>query len=88
MVAKEVELANKNQGTLHRSGPKQKDRATWKHRSYPGWIKLSRGMGEVVMMEVRSKVQDQEWQLMQSLLGFLDRHFADDIQAINIQLTN
>lgn len=84
IVAKEVELAKKNRGTFHRSAAKEKDRAKWSHSSYPGWIRIARGMGEVVLIEVRSKKPDVEWQLMQAILGFLDRHFSDNIRTILI----
>jgi hypothetical protein len=85
MIAKEIELASKNVGTLHRNGPKLKDRSKWSHTSYPGWINLARSIGGVVCVEVRSKKADTEWQLLQSFLGFLDRHFSSEIQSINIQ---
>jgi len=85
IIAKEIELAKKNKGTLHRSGPKLKDRARWNHSSYPGWVNLAKSIGGVVCLEVRSNVADAEWQLLQAVLGFLDRHFSDKIRAINIQ---
>ena len=86
IVAKEVELAHKHKGTFHRSGPKEKDRAKWSHANYDGWLNLARSMGEVVAIEVRSKKPEKEWMLLRALLGFLDRHFAEKIQAINIQM--
>lgn len=85
MIAKEIELARRNTGTLHRSGPKLRDRSRWAHSSYPGWINLARSIGGVICVEVKSKKADAEWQLLQSFLGFLDRHFSNDIQSINIQ---
>lgn len=84
IVAKEVELAKKNRGTFHRSAAKEKDKAKWSHSNYPGWIRIARGMGEVVLIEVRSKKPGVEWQLMQAILGFLDRHFSDNIGTILI----
>lgn len=84
LVAKEIELAKKKKGTLHRKGAKERNRAKWTHASYPGWIKIARGMGEVVMIKLSSKKAGTEWQLLQSLLGFLDRHFADKIKTIII----
>ena len=84
LVAKEIELAKKKKGTLHRKGAKEANRAKWTHASYPGWIKLARGMGQVVMIKIYSKKAGTEWQLLQSLLGFLDRHFAAEIKTINI----
>lgn len=86
MIAKEVELAQKNQGTLHRSGKKMKDRARWSHKTYKGWIKLQRGLGNIVVAELLSTARDDsEWQLLQSFLGFVDRHYSDQVQAISIQ---
>jgi hypothetical protein len=84
IVAKEVELAKKNRGTFHRSAAKQKNRAKWSHSNYPGWIRIARGMGEVVMIEVHSKKEGAEWQLLQAILGFLDRHFSDKVRTIHI----
>lgn len=34
-------------------------------------------MGEVVMIEVHSKKEGSEWQLLQAILGFVDPHFAE-----------
>jgi hypothetical protein len=85
MIAKEMELARNHRGTLHRSGRKERDRAKWAHERYPGWIKLARGLGDIVEIEVHSRAEDTEWQLLQSMLGFLDRHFAEQIHAVNIQ---
>jgi hypothetical protein len=84
LVAKEVELAKKNRGTFRRSAAKERNRAKWSHASYPGWIKIAHGMGEVVMIEVHSKKAGADWQLLQAILGFLDRHFADKIRAMHI----
>ena len=84
MVAKEIELAKKNRGTFHRSAAKQRNRAKWSHSNYPGWINTGRGLGEVVLIEVHSKKEGAEWQLLQAILGFLDRHFSDSIRAMNI----
>ena len=87
MVAKELELSRRGLGTFHRSARKQKNKAKWNHVRYVGWIKLRRGLGEVVEMEVRSK-KGTDWQLLHALLGFLDRHFADKIQSVSIQYGN
>src|SRR5438876_11712149 len=84
LVAKEVELAKKNRGTFHRSAAKQQNRAKWTHASYPGWIKIARGMGEVVMIEIHSKKDGTEWQLLQAILGFPDRYFSREMRTIHI----
>lgn len=85
MVAKEVELKRKKQGTFRRTALKERNRAKWTHSTYPGWINLRRGMGEVVQMEIKSKKEDTEWQLFHAILGFIDRYFANRIRAVNIQ---
>src|ERR1700730_7793412 len=84
MVAKEIELAHKNRGTFRRSAAKEHNRAKWSHSSYPGWINIARGMGEVVIVEVHSKKDGAEWQLLQAILGFVDRHFSEKIRTILI----
>lgn len=84
LVAKEVDLAKRKRGTFHRSAAKEKNRTKWSHSNYPGWIRIARGMGEVVMIEVHSKKEGAEWQLLQAILGFVDRHFSDKIRTIVI----
>jgi hypothetical protein len=86
MVKKELDLSRSNRGTFFRSARKERDRAKWSHKSYKGWINLERSNGEVVVAEIRSQSQtDDEWQLCHAFIGWLDRHFSDKIQAINIQ---
>lgn len=86
MVKKEVDLTRKNKGTFRRSGRKERNCAKWSHTSYKGWIILQRTAGEVVTAEMKSlsKTGDQ-WQLLHAFIGFLDRHFEEDISTINIQ---
>ncbi|MFQ5705246.1 MAG: hypothetical protein ACE5HT_14650 [Gemmatimonadales bacterium] len=81
LVRKEADLRRRSLGTWRRSGKKTRDRARWIHSRYSGYIKIARGMGEVVQIEVRS---DVEWQLLDAILGFLDRHFGDEISSIHI----
>jgi hypothetical protein len=86
IVAKEVELRRKNQGTFRRSASKQKNYAKWNHKSFYGWLWLHRGLGEVVTVELNSRTgENDEWQLLHAFLGFVDRHFAAKVQSIHIQ---
>jgi hypothetical protein len=86
IVKKEIQLYKNNKGTFYRSGAKTKNAAKWLHKSYGGWIWIERGLGEVVIAELRSKTANkEEWQLFHAFLGFLDRHFAGKIAAINVQ---
>ncbi|HEY6306655.1 MAG TPA: hypothetical protein VI488_09400 [Candidatus Angelobacter sp.] len=85
MVAKEIELAHKHKGTFRRAAAKERNKAKWSHSSYSGWIRIVRCMGEVVMIEVHSKKDGTEWQLLQAILGFIDRHFAQNVRSVHIQ---
>jgi len=86
MVQKEIDLSRKKKGTFYRSGPKARDRAKWAHSKYSGRINLVRADGGVVTAEIRSKSsRDDEWQLLQAFIGWLDRHFDGNLEAINIQ---
>ncbi len=84
LVQKELSLRKKNKGTLHRTGPKKKNEDKWVHNTMPGWIKFQRCYGGMIVAIVQSKNRDQEWQLLSSFIGFLDRHFRDEINNINL----
>lgn len=86
MVSKEVELTKKKKGTFHRSKAKELGRAKWSHAKYDGWIKLQRGIGDMVVAEVRTaNPAGDVWALLQAFLGFVDRHFRDQVLAVNVQ---
>ena len=84
MIRKEVELRKANQGTFHRSAAKKAGQEKWDHAKFPGWVKLERCIGNVVVAIVQTKVPAQEWQLLSSFVGFLDRQFRDSIASITI----
>ena len=84
LTKKEVALRRKNQGTLHRSGGKKAGTEKWTHASFPGWITLQRCIGGTLVAVVQAKVPLEEWQLLTSFVGFLDRHFRDHIATITI----
>ena len=86
LIRKELELRKKNKGTFSRAAAKERHRTKWMHSTYPGWIKMQETVGGGVAVEVRTKGQaGKEWQIIHAFLGFLDRHFAAQIQAVNIQ---
>ncbi len=85
LVKKELHLRQGNQGTFRRGGPKQRSYAKWHHTSYNGWIWLERTYGKVVTAVLQCKAEGDEWQVFHAFIGFLDRHFARKIKAINIQ---
>jgi stalled ribosome alternative rescue factor ArfA len=84
LVAKEIELRRKGRGTLHRSGAKKRGREKWTHASYPGWIDLKSAADGALALTVHSRAADTEWQLLRSLIGFLDRHFREKITSVTI----
>jgi len=84
LVGKELELRRKRRGTLHRSGPKRRGREKWTHSSYPGWVNLERRDDGTLAATVHSRAATSEWQLLRSLIGFLDRHFRDRISSVTI----
>ncbi len=86
LIKKEVELSRKNRGTLYRSALKKKGREKWSHTDYKGWVNFQAAIGGVVVVEVHTKAsRDEEWKLFHAFMGFLDRHFREEILAINIQ---
>jgi len=56
----------------------------WAHVRYPGWIKWDLAMGGILMAAVTSRQPEQEWQLLQAFIGYLDRHLGEYIQTITI----
>jgi hypothetical protein len=77
LVKKEAELRKKNRGTFYRTAGKKRTSSKWRHRAYPGWMNLERGLSEVA-------APDQEWQMLSAFLGFIDRHFGNRILGITV----
>jgi hypothetical protein len=84
LSAKEVALRKKHQGTLHRAGTRRAGTEKWKHVAYTGRITLQRCIGGTVAAVVESDAPREEWQLLTSFVGFLDRNFRDHIASITI----
>lgn len=82
LIQKELSLRKQNKGTLHRYGPKVKDKDKWGHSSYNGWITFQRCLGGIVIALIQAKNSEDEWQLLTSFIGFLHRHFSDSISNI------
>lgn len=89
MVQNEVEQSEKKLGTFYRSGPKERNRAKWPHVKHNGWVKLQRGSGGLVNAEIRTRVTDgRDWELFHAFIGYVDRHFGDELASINVQYVN
>lgn len=77
---KQRELKQKKRGTFYPAKPNK-----WKHVSYAGYINLPKAHKHVTLFEVMpGPGEGKDWQLLHSFLGFLDRHFHDEIESITI----
>lgn len=84
MIKKEIELRKRNIGTLHAKGAKKKNEEKWVHSKYDGWIRFSGSLGGALVAVIRSRNPDAEGDLMTSFIGFVHRHFSEDIIGISI----
>ncbi len=84
LLEKERELRAAGRGTLHRRGARKRGEEKWVHASYKGWIKLQRGLGGVLVALVHGAEERDEWQLVSSFIGFLYRHFAEQIGSVTL----
>ena len=84
LVSKEVQLRRNHQGTLHRKGTRKTGQDKWHHKSYSGSVTFQRGLGGVVVAQVESRDERDEWQLLTSFVGFLHRHLRDSISNITM----
>ena len=75
---KELSLRGKNT-TLYRQ-----KQGRWKHTTYPGWISWDEALGGILVAEVHSKKEGEEWQLLRSFVGYLERHLGSEIDCISI----
>ncbi len=83
IVKKEASIRKNGRGTFFRAGRKTQRETTWKHRRYKGSVDLKPDAGERVTARVRSP--DQEWQMLSALLGWINRHFGDQVTEVSIQ---
>lgn len=56
----------------------------WKHVKYSGWINWDEAPGGILVAEIQSRKEGSDWQLLQSFVGYLDRHFGEYIESISI----
>ncbi|MCX7885665.1 MAG: hypothetical protein N3B01_00200 [Verrucomicrobiae bacterium] len=77
LVQKERKLRGKGTFIRQRAG-------RWRHVKHPGWITWQETSGGILLAEIHSRAAGTEWQLLQALIGFLDRYFADQIEHVTI----
>ncbi len=56
----------------------------WKHVKYPGWIQWDDAPGGLLIAEIRTRIKDHEWQILDAFIGYLDRHLGEQIDSISI----
>jgi hypothetical protein len=54
LVKKEAEIRKKGLGTFYRASAKKRNSSKWRHRAYRDWMKLERGLSEVVLAEIQA----------------------------------
>lgn len=84
LIRKEADIRAAGRGTFFRAGPARKNSATWKHKAYPGQVALSRSPSQSIAARIRTANRSREWQMLSAFLGFVDRHFGDNIASITI----
>jgi hypothetical protein len=85
MVGKQAEIRRAGRGTFSRAKGRKRDAARWTHVRYKGSISLKRRPAEEVEASIRSSDRGDEARLLSSFLGWLDRHFGDDLSTIKIE---
>jgi hypothetical protein len=85
MVKKQADIRRSGRGTFSRVGARRRTSARWAHVRYKGAIKLKEGSADAVDVEIRSPEQGDEARLLSSFLGWLDRHFGDQVASVTIQ---
>jgi len=81
---KEISLRRDDKGTLHRTGKRRAGEEKWTHARYRGTIRFQKCLGGVVTATIQSDTETDEWQLLQSFVGFLYRHFREEISNITL----
>jgi hypothetical protein len=79
-------LLNETERRLRR-GPtafRRRGAGRWVHVKYRGWIHWDLARGGIVVATVKSRKPEQEWQLLQAYIGYLDRHVGEYIDTITI----
>ncbi len=85
MIKKQAEIRRSGRGTFVRAGSRKRTAARWTHVRYKGSIDFRPAVAHAVSVRIRSPDHGDEARLLSSLLGWLDRHFGEQILSVNIQ---
>jgi hypothetical protein len=84
LVKREADIRKKGRGTFARKGPMRAGTATWNHKRFKGAVRLTREDAELVRAKVSSRTPEDEGGLLKAFLGFVDRHFGNQVATITI----
>jgi len=84
IVQKQADIRKNGRGTFSRTGPKRRNAAHWVHAKFTGSIDLERASG-LVTAKVKSRDEVDESNLCRAFLGWIDRHFGDELVSVTIQ---
>jgi len=85
MIRKQAEIHRKGRGTFSRVRARKRNSARWTHVRYKGSISFEPGPLEAVEVTIQSPERGDEARLMSSFLGWLDRHFGEQLLSISIK---
>jgi hypothetical protein len=85
MIKKQAEIRKNGRGTFVRAGARKRHAARWTHVRYKGSIELEPGPADAIEVEIKSPERGDEARLLSSFLGWLDRHFGDQLSSVNIE---
>jgi hypothetical protein len=84
LVKREAAIRKNGRGTFSRRGPARSGAATWSHKRFKGSVSLKREGAELVRAKIHSRTPEDEGSLLKAFLGFVDRHFGDQVATITI----
>jgi hypothetical protein len=84
IVEKQDDIRRNGRGTFTRKGPKRRGSARWTHAKFKGSVDLARGPSDVVTAKIKSRASGDEQKLASAFLGWIDRHFGDELVAVTI----
>ena len=84
LIKREADIRKRGRGTFARKGPMRAARATWNHKRFKGSVSLTREDEELVRAKVSSRTPEDEGGLLKAFLGFVDRHFGNQVATITI----
>ena len=80
IIRKQAEIRRSGRGTFSRARARKRKAARWTHVRYKGSVNLEPGLSEAVEVAITSPERGDEARLLSSFLGWLDRHFGEELR--------